>query len=200
MTIQPKAPFMIEFLGTPEAGKTSLIHRLKDELSKSLSVGIIQESAEIVPSIFPKGSMEANLWMRYNTLNNLLKAKFSTDFDVILIDRGIIDSVLWNYYYYSTKMTSQEVFDATNSLLANTYISNPDQVYYLTTTPEESVKRRGGPGRIVTYEFVKTFNEVVDEFMQHYSHPFFKLDTTDLSKDEKFAIVYEHISTELHLL
>ncbi len=46
MTIQnPQTPFMIEFLGTPEAGKTTTIHRLEEVMSEKYKISIIKESA-----------------------------------------------------------------------------------------------------------------------------------------------------------
>ena len=199
MTIQPTTPFMVEFLGTPEAGKTSLIHRLNDELSNTLSVGIVQESAEIVPDKIPKGSIEAHFWMKYLTLSKLLEAKFSYSYDIILIDRGLVDSLIWNQYYYSTKMISQETLECCNAFFTHSRVPYPDQVFYLTTTPRESIRRRGGEGRIVTLEFVKNFNIIVDSFIKQVKCPFFKLDTTLLSKEKKFDIVFKELSRNFHL-
>ncbi|MBR2705571.1 MAG: ATP-binding protein [Clostridia bacterium] len=199
MNIQPSTPYMIEFLGTPEAGKTSVIHQLKKELSKSFSVEIIRESAEIVPEIIPKGSIEAHFWMKYRTLTKLLEAKFCTEYDVILIDRGIVDSMVWNQYYYSIKAISREILEICNAFFTHSGVPNPDQIVYLTTTPEEAIKRRGGEGRIVTYRFVSHFNNIVNSFMQQYSQPFFKLDTTNLTKQEKFDIVLSEITKNLQL-
>ena len=199
MTIQPNAPYMVEFLGTPEAGKTSLIKRLNEEISNTLSVGVIQESAELVPDIIPKGSIEAHFWMKYLTLSKLLEAKFSSEYDIVLVDRGIIDSLMWNQYYYTTKMISKETFEYCNGFFTHSKVPYPDQVFYLTTTPRESIKRRGGEGRIVTLEFIRDFNNIVDSFMKQVNYPFFKLDTTLLSKEEKFDIVFKELSRNFHL-
>ena len=199
MTIHPSTPYMVEFLGTPEAGKTSLIKRLREELSNTLSVGIIQESAELVPDIIPKGSIEAHFWMKYLTLTKLLEAKFSYEHDIILIDRGLIDSLIWNQYYYATQMISKETFEYCNGFLTHSRVPYPDQVFYLTTTPSESIKRRGGEGRIVTLEFIRDFNNIVDSFMKQVHCPLFKLDTTLLSKEKKFDIVFKELSRNFHL-
>ena len=58
-------PIMVEFTGTPEAGKTTVIERLQKQLEEQgFKVTVIQESAELVPPEFPKGSWDANVWMR----------------------------------------------------------------------------------------------------------------------------------------
>ncbi len=62
-------PYFVEVLGTPEAGKTTTIKEVTASLSnKGIAVKYIQESAEIVPVEFVKGSIEAHLWMRLHTL------------------------------------------------------------------------------------------------------------------------------------
>lgn len=56
-------PLVVEFLGTPEAGKTTTIHRLEKVLSNKYRTLINQESAELLPTVFKKGSLEANFWI-----------------------------------------------------------------------------------------------------------------------------------------
>ena len=47
-------PLVVEFLGTPEAGKTTTIHRLEKVLSNKYRTLINQESAELLPTVFKK--------------------------------------------------------------------------------------------------------------------------------------------------
>lgn len=87
-----RKPFMVEFTGTPEAGKTTSIGNVANNLkSMGYKVAILKESAEKLPKEIPKGSWEANLWMHYQTQAGLLRAKFM-EADIVLIDRGLIDS------------------------------------------------------------------------------------------------------------
>ena len=90
-------PLMIEFMGSPEAGKTTAI----DSIVKSLNdLGIItskiRESAESVPSYYPKGSLSAHFWMRLNTAKSISEQYHKNSDDVIIIDRGIYDTMFWN--------------------------------------------------------------------------------------------------------
>lgn len=85
-------PFMVEFSGTPEAGKTTAIMLVAKMLeNKGYKTMILEESAESLPREFTKGTFEANLWMHLITQAGILKAQYS-DTDIVLIDRGIIDS------------------------------------------------------------------------------------------------------------
>lgn len=98
-----RKPFMVEFTGTPEAGKTTVIGNIYNKLTAlGYSVFMLKESAEKLPSQIPKGTWDANLWMHYQTLSGILSAKY-VDTDIVLIDRGLIDSnfygkkFLWNH-------------------------------------------------------------------------------------------------------
>ena len=63
-----RKPFMVEFSGTPEAGKTTTIRTVANMLrAKEYTVEVLTESAEILPNEITKGSWDANLWMHYHT-------------------------------------------------------------------------------------------------------------------------------------
>ena len=88
-------PINIELTGTPEAGKTTQMARLSKLLRQDgFIVRTIRESAEIVPTCFKKRSIEANRWMRLKTSADVLCAN-SEDVDIILIDRGLVDGIIW---------------------------------------------------------------------------------------------------------
>jgi GTPase SAR1 family protein len=87
-------PFTVEFLGTPEAGKTTVINQICRESTNRDKITYVRESAEITPNYFAKGSMQAHFWMRLTTAKKLLEKNFSSSADsIILVDRGIVDSI-----------------------------------------------------------------------------------------------------------
>lgn len=188
-------PFIIEFLGTPEAGKTTTIHRLEAELSKNYSTSIIRESAEITPDVFPKRSLGAHLWMKFTTYRNILEKQYSSNTDILLVDRGIIDNQFWDYYYCAIGKLDPEKVTIYNTFSQNIGIRNPNLVVFLSTSPEESIQRRGGEGRIVTLDFVKQFNNLLNCFMSaiSVSIPVFHLDTTGLSEDTVLAMILKEL-------
>ena len=84
-----RKPFMVEFTGTPEAGKTTVITNVSNQLTAlGYRVFVLKESAEKLPRQIPKGTWDANLWMHYQTMSGLLKAKY-INADIVLIDRGL---------------------------------------------------------------------------------------------------------------
>lgn len=189
-------PITVEFLGTPESGKTTTIHRLKEVLSKGYRTSINQESAEILPKNFHTGSMEGHFWMKLDTIRRILEKQVSKgDYDVLLIDRGIVDTLFWDYYYGATGMlTAKQISDIKN-FFESIGIKYPDLAVFLTTTPEEAIRRRGGEGHLVTLNFLKEYNSLLQLFMQTLECPVFQKDTTNCSKDEVVESILKEFST-----
>lgn len=195
--IMRSSPFTVEFLGTPEAGKTTTITLLEDELKKITNVSILQESAEIVPEIFRsneyKKSMEAHLWMRLTMAAEMLRQQCNgKPEDILLADRGIIDAFCWNYYFADNKLLNNSTV-MHFKLLLERICEMPNLIVYLTTTPEEAIRRRGGEGKIVTYDFVDTFQSALNSFLKYSTIPVFHLDTTCMSKKDVVDSVCEKI-------
>lgn len=158
-----RKPFIVEFTGTPEAGKTSTLKLLYKKLSKlGYKVKVYPESAENTPNFFPKGSLEISLWRNFDIAKHLLEAQFLSDYDIVLFDRGAFDGIFWIYLHsiynanIATKTASFEKFFKRYppKLLIAFYVS-----------ADESIKRRGGEGNLVTKQFVSTYNHLLDTFI-----------------------------------
>lgn len=157
-------PFMVEFTGTPEAGKTTSIHNITNMLSSNgYNVKILRESAESLPSEIPKGTWQANLWMHYQTQAGILKAQFSKA-DIVLIDRGLVDSDFYGKKFLWENVYSEEQYTKFRSQFMNELF--PNFVVALTVSVEISIARRGGEGRLVNKEYLKRYNE---EFIKYYN-------------------------------
>ena len=154
---------IIEFTGTPEAGKTTQIHRVSDRLKdQGFSVQIVQESAEIMPKSFSKGSVEASRWMQLNATMKVLEAT-SSENDIILVDRGIIDAMFWQQIYYERGLLQEQEMSAFYMFVKSMKLI-PDLTFYFYIEPELAIRRRGGEGRITTREFVEKYNSMSREF------------------------------------
>lgn len=178
-----KRPYMVEILGTPEAGKTTAIKELIHFLSKKgYKIYYVQESAEIVPKEFKKGSKEAHVWMRLNTARNMMFAK-ECNVDIVLIDRGTWDTLFWNSIFYEKGEMSKEELNVTNEFFKCIHIF-PQLIFILKTEVEEVISRKGGEGRIVTREFIKNYNDRLMQFQKGIFPSPVIIDTTQKSKDE----------------
>lgn len=186
-------PFTVEFLGTPEAGKTTVINQICTNFKEDDRIKYVRESAEITPSFFEKGSIPAHFWMRLNTSKSILEQIFSSNPNsIILIDRGIVDTIFWDYYFFKIGKLSPKEATHANDFFEDLGLM-PDLIIYLTTTPTMAITRRGSEGRIVTSNFVSDFNDALSIFMKEISIPVFHLDTTYLTKEEVYSKVIREI-------
>lgn len=180
MTIRP---YLVEILGTPEAGKTTAIKKVNSSLTeKGYKVQYIQESAEIVPKQFEKGSGEANLWMGLNAAKNILAAKFEKC-DIVLIDRGIIDFLFWATIHCKNGKITESQFYLSDELFKSFDVM-PHLLIALTVAPYKAIERRGGEGRIVTKTFIEQYNRDFANFYNNIIIKAVKVDTTEMTPEE----------------
>ena len=157
-------PFMVEFSGTPEAGKTTTINAVADMLRKNdYKTIILKESAESLPSEIPKGTFDANMWMHFITQSGLISALYSKA-DIVLIDRGIIDSEFYGQKFLYDGLCTKAKYDEFKKMFLQHL--KPNLFIALMVTPEESVKRRGGEGRLVNKEYIQNYNEDYLKFFE----------------------------------
>lgn len=190
-----KYPFMVEFTGSPEAGKTTCIKSILARFDENLKVGYIVESAEIVDKNIPKGSFYSHLSMRLTTINKIIEAKYS-DCDIVLIDRGIIDGI-----FFTIKFLTENPSDYSNcaqliSLLNSLKDILPNFLLIFKTSPEIAIQRKGHEGSIVTLKFVEEYNRLLDSFEKEIKVPHFVVDTSYMLKKEKEEKVYNLIINE----
>lgn len=182
-----KKPFIVEFTGTPEAGKTTVINILFEDLKKlGYKVKLYPESAEITPKEFPKGCLEAKLWMNFDTAKNILEAQYLSNYDIVLFDRGVFDRIFWIYLdsvYNPEAAVKNSIFNN----IFNEYPSDLLVAFYVSI--DEAIKRRGGEGRLVTKEFIKNYNILFQTFISTLKTNKCVVNTTDKTIEEvvKFA-------------
>ena len=191
-----RKPFMVEFSGTPEAGKTTTIRTVANMLrAKEYTVEVLTESAEILPNEITKGSWDANLWMHYHTQAGILRSLY-LDKDIILINRGLIDSKFYGVKFLTEGLIGKEQYNIfCKQFLKELY---PDLFIGLTVNADTSIQRRGGEGRLVNREYVERYNRI---FKKYYNEEVKQkkvlLDTTSLDVYEMNQKVFEVIEQKL---
>ena len=164
-----RKPFMVEFSGTPEAGKTTTINTVANIMrNANYRVIVLRESAESLPDEIAKGTFQANMWMHFITQAGLLKAVYA-DADIALIDRGIVDSEFYGQKFLSEGSCSKDEYEE----FERTFLQclKPDLFITLMVTPEEAIKRRGGEGRLVNREYVRKYNEAYLKYFRTVQYP-----------------------------
>ena len=190
-----RKPFMVEFTGTPEAGKTTSIHHVFNEFGKEgYSVAICKESAEKLPELIPKGTPDANLWMHYQTQAGLLKAQFIRA-DILLIDRGLVDSNFYGKkFLWEGTYTEQEYEEFRKQFNEHLF---PDFLIALMVPPEVSIQRRGGEGRLVNTRYINAYNNYFMNYYDEIEIPKTLIDTSKLTENEMAPKIYSVIKSKM---
>lgn len=94
-----RKPIVIEFAGTPKAGKTTTLNQLNAFLKRcGFKVEVVVERASVCP-IKDKKHVNFNIWTACTTLSQLLEKTQSPprpdDPQILILDRGIFDSICW---------------------------------------------------------------------------------------------------------
>jgi len=187
-----KKPFFVEFMGTPESGKTTTVKKIEERLTADgHNVSIVRESAEILPKEFEKGSYDAAVWMYLNTVQ-AVKIAIKSDIDVVVADRGILDGMFYNMRFSILDPNLKTVASTLDEFVKSLEIM-PNLLINLVTTSEECINRRGGEGRLVTKQYIESYNQHLDTFHKTIEVPKIKIDTTKKQPDEVVEIVYGQI-------
>jgi thymidylate kinase len=193
---------VIEFAGTPRAGKTSTMEGLQRRLCDShLRVHIVEERAGQcrVPT---SERLHFNIWTAMSTLAAIIEA-LHTDADVVLVDRGLFDSLCWLEWCFATdRLKATEHVIIRDFLCVESIRKLIDVVLVMTVEPavalerERTTRPRGlsrGPGTIMNQATLCELNASIAAAVQMHSMQFQlrQLNTTTLARDEA-----EHLATK----
>lgn len=197
-----RRPIVIEFCGSPKAGKTSSINSLNIFLKRNgFRTAVLTERASVCP-ISDKQSPIFNVWTCSATINEINEkmdmANVSSDpennLDVIICDRGIFDALCWfRWLKNRNKMNEYEYNILTQFALLNRWQKNIDLVYIFITTPEESINREYANlltdkrGSIMKEDILYQYGEAVNQTLFEYKKAFranYIIDTTEQSQND----------------
>ncbi|MFZ0887098.1 MAG: NUDIX domain-containing protein [Candidatus Binataceae bacterium] len=104
---EKRRPFIIEFAGTPKSGKTTTISAVHQFLKRNgVVVRTFQERASVAPLV-DKGTAFFNTWVTCATLNGIIEALEDEKLDVLILDRGLFDGLVWIDWQEKTHRVSK---------------------------------------------------------------------------------------------
>lgn len=208
-----RRPIIIEFCGSPKAGKTSSITALNIFLKRNgFKTTILTERASICP-ISDKESPIFNVWTCTATINEINekmdKANTASEgnLDIILCDRGIFDALCWFRWLKSRDKMSEEEYDVlTQFAMLNRWQKNIDLVYIFLTTPKESIQREyanlltNKRGSIMKEDILEQYKKSVEETLREYESAFRATCVQDTTDREQNDVSYEVTEKTLQTL
>ena len=208
-----RRPIIIEFCGSPKAGKTSSITALNIFLKRNgFKTTILTERASICP-ISDKESPVFNVWTCSATINEInekmdeANTASEGNLDIILCDRGIFDALCWFRWLKSRDKMSEEEYDVlTQFAMLNRWQKNNDLVYIFLTTPEESIRREyanlltNKRGSIMKEDILEQYKKSVEETLHEYESAFRATCVQDTTDREQNDVSYEVTEKTLQTL
>ena len=175
--------FVLEFAGTPKSGKSTSVEAVRHFFSRhGFRVHVLAERAAVCP-LPMKGHLFFNTWCMTSMLAELL-ANFETETDLIIVDRGLIDSLVWlNMQKDRGELTDEEAKCFESFVLLERWTSLIDLGVILQVDAAESLRRErsnrvaSGDGRIMNLTTLATITNSVDAAAERYKDNFAKLVT-----------------------
>jgi len=191
-----KRPLIIEFSGSPKAGKTRTIAGLELFLKRNgIKVEVYTERASVSP-IKSKGHLNFNVWVSCASLQGMLEALYK-DIDIFILDRGIFDALVWNEWLYMTgKVTAEEARQVEEFFQMSRWLDLIDLVFIVRCNPKVSIEREYADqltskrGTIMAENTLQQFLEAIDRTMKNNGTKFQKtisIDTTNMRTRESVA-------------
>lgn len=141
MRLGARRAFVLELTGTPKAGKTSTLATLQAFFkSAGFRVSTLKERAAECP-LSMKGHFFFNAWTMTTMLADVL-ANLETDADLLLLDRGFLDALIWLELQAARHQVSdyeRRVF--TEFVLLPRWRRLVDHTIVMTATPDKALER-----------------------------------------------------------
>ncbi|MFP4115584.1 MAG: hypothetical protein ACLFTQ_00050 [Candidatus Aenigmatarchaeota archaeon] len=183
----------VEFMGMPNAGKTSGIKAtdnvLKHERNKKIAR--VTESGNRSPLDKDK-RFKFNAWAFNDTVNRIMEYQLRDNLDYLLVDKGIYDYAAFTDALFREGILTAEQKEAQESYLRQ-FKSLEDKVIVLLVEPEVAMGREekygSAGGRVINEDFLETLYESYAETISEIDLPKLVLEGPKPIEDEKEKIL-----------
>lgn len=197
-------PLLIEFTGTPKAGKSTCVESVSKFLRRNrIPTYVMTERASMCP-ISDKHHVFFNIWTGCNTLSHMLSALERRD-AVIILDRGLFDTLVWMDMHKKKDRISDTDFNSiVKFLLMDLWVRKISFVVSLSVEPKVALQREFKDqitdlnGSVMNLEILQEYNNSQNECLHRYKDSFriLHLDTTDKDPVDGVAeIAFEVLKT-----
>jgi predicted NUDIX family phosphoesterase/thymidylate kinase len=195
-SVLPRRPIVIEFCGSPKAGKSSCISSLAMFLRRNeFRTIVISERGAVCP-IRNKFDPNFNIWAGCSGLVQFSEiiANHSKYYDVVIMDRGFFDAICWFHWQRRLqKLNEKHYRKFVEFFLSPRWISKISLLYVFKVQPQISLRREHANlltikrGSIMNEDVLADFNTAIDECISehgvHFSKKIRSIDTSEISQD-----------------
>ncbi|SRR6266851_3614935 len=211
-----RKPIVIEFSGSPKAGKTTVLSQVHAFLKRiGYRTEVVVERASICP-IRDKRHSNFNIWTACETLCQLLEKTQEPpkpdDPEILILDRGLFDATSWLRMMENlARLQRHERESIENFLLLNDWRKRITGVVVMTANPIDSMKRERGylgviteegatrGGSIMNQDVLATFKTTVEGVAKQYERDFdiALFDTSSAKFNDKLSQTCEAVATKV---
>lgn len=205
----PRRPIVIEFCGSPKAGKSSCINSLELFLRRNgFRTRLLTERASVCP-VKNKFDPYFNVWTVTSVLAELVEilSNHSKKYDVVIMDRGVFDGLCWFNFLRTRGNLDDDNFSSLESfLLMNKLKAVIDLIYIFTASAEVSLSREYAnlltekTGSIMKPEVLDAFRESITSTAYKYDQVYQRIEVYDTSNKELNLVNYEVTNNILEIL
>lgn len=209
-----RRPLVIEFCGTPKAGKTTTISALNIFLKRNEFKTVVIGEMASVCQIPNKTDFFFNSWTLFSSMAEIIKqlAIGENKTDIILIDRAIFDAICWFKWLLTNPIKNPYInknqYETFSNFLVNTdmWTKHIDLVYIFKTDPSEALKREFAEllttksGSIMNLKVLESYNKSISEIKSHYENKFRNIQEYDTTKQDPNQVSYDVTHKVLNVL
>jgi predicted ATPase len=175
---QARRPFVLEITGTPKAGKTTLIGMVDSFLRHcGWNVHVVEERAGLCP-LPMKGHFFFNTWTTGTMLAGLLDA-VDRDDDLVILDRGLFDALIWLQIQANEQQVSKDEADIFERfVLVDRWRALSDATCLVTLDASVAMDRENSnrllprTGSVMNPKRLKAFNEALSDVQTRHRERF----------------------------
>ena len=187
---QASRAFVVELAGTPKSGKSTSVEAIRHFFKRhGFRVHVLTERADQCP-IPMKGHLFFNTWCATSSLAELL-ANVDTPTDLIIVDRGLFDALIWFQTQAKRgELSKSELGHIENFLLMDRWKNLFDLVVVLRASAQIALQREHAQriterhGSIMNPSMLERLCRAVDEASAHYGERFNKLIVQDTDQGD----------------
>jgi predicted NUDIX family phosphoesterase/thymidylate kinase len=203
-----KRPLVIEFSGTPKAGKTTCVDAISKFFRRHrIPTYKVTERASVCP-ISDKTNFFFNIWTGNSSLNQMI-AVLEQRVKIIVLDRGLFDTLVWMELHRTIGSLPSDMFSKIEAYFLM-WANSVDIVVALSVDPDVSLQREFKDqitdiqGSIMNLELLSSYNERLHYCLEKYESSFRRIipmDTTNRKPvDGVAAIAFEVLAAASNLV
>ena len=205
----PRRPIVIEFCGSPKAGKTSCINALAMFLRRNnFKVKVLVERASVCP-INSKYDPLFNIWTVCSAIAELSETISNSpkEYDVVILDRGLFDALCWfewqNSHNYLDKDSLSRI---SNFLTMKRWRAAIDLVLIFQASSGTSIDREYAAlltrkrGSIMREPILETYINAISIAFEKYKDKFRKVEMFDTTTKDQNTVSFEVTKLILEIL